>query len=148
MKICRRCKTEQPTNNFRAHKQTSDNLQTYCKGCQSEYAAEYNDQNREKRKALRREYYLKNKEHIIGKTLEWQKNNRDKVLESSKKYQTNNKEKVSEWQKSYGANNPLKIKMKHAKKCMPPESPAELIEAKALQLLIKHTIRKQDEQHN
>lgn len=53
MKTCTRCKVEQPLTNYRARKAAKDGLQSWCKACNKEHAADHYANNLERREAIK-----------------------------------------------------------------------------------------------
>ena len=66
MKTCSRCKETKPLNWFNEN-------QRYCQNCVSEYNAQYNKKNQEKKQAYMSEYYQDNKEERQGYQAEYSK---------------------------------------------------------------------------
>jgi hypothetical protein len=56
-------------------------------------------------KEQRREYTIRNKEHIMEKTIEWRNKNRELIAKYRKEYRINHKEQEIKRQKEYGIKN-------------------------------------------
>ena len=109
-KLCSCCKLIKDVNEFHRNKSKKDGLQEYCKICRNSKS----QQNKEKRKDYRKEWYLKNSEKVKSiENLRYHQNKdeinqkrknlynsdesiRIKVREQQKKYYENNKELFSE----------------------------------------------------
>ena len=109
-KLCSCCKLIKDVNEFHRNKSKKDGLQEYCKICRNSKS----QQNKEKRKDYRKEWYLKNSEKVKSiENLRYHQNKNDinqkrknlynsdesiriKVREQQKKYYENNKELFSE----------------------------------------------------
>ncbi len=76
-KVCKKCQTEQPLENFRKHPKTNDGLKNECKTCDN---------------ARQKKYYEENKKKIIQKVL----NRRHGVKEAPTLIETINLPSVSE----------------------------------------------------
>ncbi|UPZ27619.1 HNH endonuclease [Streptomyces sp. LRE541] len=61
-KLCRKCDTVKPINQFRKDKHKKSGHGSYCKRCSSEMAKSWQRRNPEKRKARDEAWYAKNKE--------------------------------------------------------------------------------------
>jgi hypothetical protein len=90
MKVCNKCKIEQPLNSFNKDNSRKDGLSYKCISC-------YKQDN------LKR-YELK-KDHINSKSKEWNKNNKEKNKTSWEKYYAKNKNKISQRSKDWKENN-------------------------------------------
>ena len=77
MKVCSTCGEEKDLPCFSKCAKHRDGLGYSCKPCKSKIDREYRDNNKEKLKAQRHEYYLKNKETIIDKTKKYTQENRE-----------------------------------------------------------------------
>lgn len=85
MKICKKCNQEKELTDFYANKKSSDGRIDSCKVC---FKIWQND-NKEKILAYRKEYYKLNKE----KSISYYKENRDRYLKQMKEYNNSNKDK-------------------------------------------------------
>ena len=73
---------------------------------------EYREDNIEKLKELKKQYYESNKEEILGKQQIYRKDNEPKIKEYFKQHYLENKEKISEYQKQYYDENREKVKIR------------------------------------
>jgi hypothetical protein len=68
MKTCFRCKLEKPFSDFFPNKKRKDNVSTYCKPCQLEYArTRYNNPENHKQIKMDRNLYLSNRKDSTRK---------------------------------------------------------------------------------
>ena len=141
MKVCKACKIEKPSECFRAHKQTKDRLQTYCTPCANKIQREWRAENKEKKAAQDRDYYLRNKQKCKDNCKIYRVSNRERVNEVQNSYYHANKESILERQREGYKVNILTQKRRQARKTLPDNAPEDLIEAKAMLLLIKSEIR-------
>ena len=92
-KICSKCKTDKPLNDFNKSNIFKDGHRSECKTCRKIY--------REKNKTMiakrKKEYQKKNKGKEAARGEKWYKNNRKLTLERAKDYRKNNKEKIKKW---------------------------------------------------
>ena len=75
-KLCVKCQTEQPIENFGKNSKTRDGLRHDCRTCVKQY---------------NKERYLSQTDHIKSTVLDWQTDNIDKVYEYQKTYRAKNK---------------------------------------------------------
>lgn len=124
MKLCGKCKTEKPLEEFHKCKAHKDGLSSHCKPCKKAADKKYNEENKEsiaiKRKAYaqknkeriaayekirakenkealkeyKRQYYLKNKESIVAKKSEYYEKTKDIAIARSRKHYRENKESI------------------------------------------------------
>lgn len=124
MKLCGKCKTEKPFEEFHKCKAHKDGLSSHCKPCKKAADKKYNEENKEsiaiKRKAYaqknkeriaayekirakenkealkeyKRQYYLKNKESIVAKKSEYYEKTKDIAIARSRKHYRENKESI------------------------------------------------------
>jgi len=80
-KICSKCEIEKDISNFYQDKRKSDGLYSQCKECFLTKNNLYKQNNKEKIKSKRKDYYQSNKLTEIERVKLWQKNNKDKVNE-------------------------------------------------------------------
>jgi hypothetical protein len=78
-KICSKCKVEKDISNFYSDKRKSDGLYSQCKECFLEKNNSYKQNNKEKIKSKRKDYYQSNKSIEIERVKLWQKNNKNKI---------------------------------------------------------------------
>ena len=79
LKTCRICKVSQTLDNFKDMSRNKYNKSPYCIPCE---------------KQRRREYYIKNAEHIKEKSSKWKKDNPEKVKEIRKLNRQKNLQKI------------------------------------------------------
>lgn len=125
MKRCTKCNELKSIDDFHRDARKRDGRVAVCKQCQSLYAAEHYNRNKEKYQKMRREYYLENKETMITSqrnyyaanknqraltAKEWQRNNPEKVKAAQKKYKEKFPDVASIATKKWKAQNPEKVK--------------------------------------
>lgn len=86
-KICTKCNTKKPLDNFAKDKNGKYGVKSKCKICVKEYMNDYNIDNQDKIK-------------------EYNTNNQDKISKWNKKHYINNREYYIEKNKQYGKDNP------------------------------------------
>lgn len=124
MKICNKCKIEQPATNgyFAKEKTSKDGLCTICKNCRrTEYKAnygetrvkkiEYRKVNAEAIKEHKQKWLKENRERVNSQSKNWRLRNPDKNKETKDKFRTNNPEKVSGWRATWVKNNPYRVRL-------------------------------------
>ena len=151
-KTCSKCKVSKLVGDFTKSKNTKDGFHNQCKQCNKEYClanknkiAEYNLANKDKKAEYDREYCLANKDKIAEYNREYNLANKDKVAECNKEYNLANKDKIAEYNREYN----LALSDNYVLSCIkkstefPPnaEIPAELIEAKRLDIKIKRLLK-------
>lgn len=112
MKTCCYCKTLQPLNNFHNSSRSKDGKQNRCKECSAElsksyrerhpeYARQYVEQNKAKRKAYERMYYEANKPKYLER-MKIQRIERPHIERSWKeRYKLENAEKLNEYHRKW-----------------------------------------------
>lgn len=100
-KVCPKCVESKPFDCFGKNNKAKDKLQTYCKQCRSEYAAE----NKETISKQRKKHYTTNREAILEKQKTYYMNNRETLLEYQNKYLSEHREQRSEYLKQYYQDN-------------------------------------------
>lgn len=100
IKVCTKCGNELPATNeyFSKNSRVKSGLQPKCKSCNKKYAQENADRIRKNKK----EYYEKNKELFREKGVEYRKNNEEKI----KEYRKNNAERRNRYNKEWREQNP------------------------------------------
>tara|TARA_B100000427_G_scaffold327476_1_gene338310 strand:+ start:4389 stop:5768 length:1380 start_codon:yes stop_codon:yes gene_type:complete len=113
-KVCTKCHTLKPIDEYAASKNSYDGKTAKCKACISEEGRIYRNkpENREKIRANRKRWYEENKESERQKSIEWGKANPDRVIESRKKYQENHRQELCERSKAYRLANIEKVSRK------------------------------------
>ena len=114
MKLCPKCVTEKPYEDFYKCKSNRDGFQSYCKTCikaanttwakeHKEAFKEYsrNFANTPHRKAYLEHYKELNSEKLKAKIAEYKAANVDKIKESNRLYRENNKDKIRDSNKRY-----------------------------------------------
>jgi len=88
MKTCRRCKIEQPLENFNKEKRVKNGLLANCKSCHNAYVrSNYKKQPKEKIRLIAKKKYYKYYDKIRAKALRYTRNNRDKIrISNNKRY--------------------------------------------------------------
>ena len=128
-KRCSKCGRFLPLADFNKCSSASDGLQNYCKDCQKEMYAEYRvknkvkieayrQANKEKIKAMKKEYYQSNKDAILKKNAEYYQAHKEekKVYQAQycKKNKQANAQKQAEWHQE---NTDVDTKTKRCPKC-------------------------------
>ena len=90
-KICSRCKLQQPFDLFRQEKRVVNGLTSWCKPCEKQYR----ELNKEKQQQYHKEYYIRNKEHIVKLGKEYRDKNADKIKEHKRLYYLANLTKIN-----------------------------------------------------
>jgi 5-methylcytosine-specific restriction endonuclease McrA len=109
MKICTKCKMEQPFEMFARANTRKSGYQPSCKVCNAKYRlenadklkvtnAEYYDKNRIEILEQKKEYYLDHRSEILDHKVLYHEMNREKILEYRQKYREENIEKIKEWE--------------------------------------------------
>lgn len=91
MKVCSKCKVNQPIENYHKDKRYKDGLYVICKQCRIEYRIN----NKEQLAARYKQYYEANKEKVINRVKNYTEKNKDVVLQRHKEYREKNKEVVA-----------------------------------------------------
>lgn len=81
MKLCKKCDTVKPTDEFYKNKRSKDGLQIYCKECH---------------RSSRRDYYRQNKEKILKANKLYKIENASRVREANDAYFSKNAELIRE----------------------------------------------------
>lgn len=92
-KRCGHCKQWLPLDNFPKNKTRWDNLDNECKKCRKEFKIK----NKEHIKKQAKQYHTKNREHILQQKRQYRKNNPNK----DKQYYIKNKEHIKKQAKQY-----------------------------------------------
>lgn len=90
-KRCTRCKLVKPLTEFTKSNRTKDKLKPHCRDCERKRVKRWRKKNKEKRKAVMKEYYNNNKEKIYKKSRLWLENNKEKMQEYYKEYRKTHK---------------------------------------------------------
>jgi flagellar biosynthesis GTPase FlhF len=126
-KVCIRCENELPATEeyFCKDKKQADGLFVYCRACREKYmkeyynknkehllknAKEYAQKNNEHKKEYNKEYHQKNKERLNTHKKEYKKRTTENTKESRKRYYNANKDKVKEGVRKYKQENADKVK--------------------------------------
>ena len=155
-KICTKCKVSKLFVEFAKDKSTKDGINSQCKKCRKEYRLN----NQEKFSKYCKEYKLNNKDKIKEKNKEYRLNNQEKFSKYFKEYRLNNKDKIKEYTlnnkdkkckylKEYSKKITLSLPDSYVLKSIKlqtsfphnAEIPAELIEAKRLEIKIKRLLK-------
>jgi hypothetical protein len=78
LKKCSNCKEYLSLDNFHKNRSKGDGLKTHCKICNVIIGKNYRENNREKLKIQKHEYYLKNKDILVPKINKYINENRDR----------------------------------------------------------------------
>ena len=90
-KVCYKCKTEQPNEQFGRLQSSKDGLRYDCRTCRKEYREE----NRDTINVKLKEYYSSNKEVLLSRHKEYREQNKTAILAQRKEYR--NREGVKEY---------------------------------------------------
>jgi hypothetical protein len=123
-KKCSKCGESKPLDKFGKDKQRKDGLYPQCKDCRKANflanrevelarAKKWRDENPERAKQTKKEYYINNKEKINKQNQEWAENNREKSNAIKKRWHERNLEKVKAKGRNYLKNNREKIYLRH-----------------------------------
>lgn len=114
MKVCRRCGSSKPLDEFYTHPETRDGRNTYCKECQKAKAKQWAKDNPEKRREACRRYhaasrdvrqawYAANRSEVLEKTKKWAKSNPEKRREILRRWRKKNRAYMAAKQQEYKA---------------------------------------------
>jgi len=132
-KVCSKCEEEKDLSEFYKQKKKKDGLRSQCKTCMNDFNKEYGKLNKEKVNEIkykytvnnrektnqskknwflnnpeyREQYYIDNKDYILGKSKNFYKDNTEKVITRCNNYSKNNKEKINKYIKEKRKNDPL-----------------------------------------
>lgn len=100
--FCNQCKTDKSDLDF----SNSEIKKTYsrCKQCVSDYNRLYRNQNKEKHKKYKSEYYFENKSIIKEKQKLYKENNLEKISKYKREYFLQNKNQINEYHREYSKN--------------------------------------------
>jgi hypothetical protein len=112
LKRCGRCQIEKDLSEFAFRKEGKDNLESWCKLCQTEYRKQYREKNKEKINEYVKDnkerkqkydffYYKQNKLKKDAQTKAWVEKNKERSLQIKRKYKKGNRGKVAEYVKEY-----------------------------------------------
>lgn len=109
MKICTKCKTEKPLDQFYVDSRYTGGYTTRCRECKRKQGHQDYLDNQENKLAYYREYRAKNKDEVNRRKREARNANRLATNEESRKYREANKDKERERQRRWGRENPEKV---------------------------------------
>ncbi len=140
-KVCRICKINKPISEFHCCGVLRDGLDNRCKECKSLIAKEhrkenyevilrkererrktddckkqqklYRENNKDRMKIYKKEYYIKNKSEIDERNKTWNKNNSNVVKKYKKKWAELNRERLKIYKKEYYVKNKEKLDKKN-----------------------------------
>lgn len=104
-KKCSGCGSIKLIKYFKKRKDTITGLNAKCICCVSDQRKAYREENPEKIKSAKKEYYKNNREKISKKDKKYNKENKNKISASGKKYREANKEKIAEKNKKWTLKN-------------------------------------------
>jgi hypothetical protein len=122
-KICTKCNTEKPLNNFTKDKNGKYGVKSKCKKCIKEYRSVYNADNQDKIKEYNiinkdklsiqhKEHYIKNKEKHIERNKQYGKDNPEVRRKATAKYLKSNPEYYRQYRKNrYDTNPQFKLRI-------------------------------------
>jgi hypothetical protein len=96
-KICAKCKKRKRISSFNKSKRGKLGLSGYCRPCDAEN---------------KRQWYLRNKEHVLQKAQEWYEQNPERYAKNQKNHKQRYKEHYSEYHKKWAIENPDKCRLK------------------------------------
>lgn len=114
-KICNKCQSQKPFEDFFKRSISSDGYQSQCKSCAKEYNTKYYEAKSKDILTQKQEYYTKNKEVISEQKSKYYIENKDKRQEYNSKYYELNRDELTLYQRKYGENNRDKINAISAK---------------------------------
>jgi hypothetical protein len=138
MKTCSKC--GEVKENIEFNRSRAD-----CKTCNAAYAKQYREDNKEHVAASRKQYREDNKERRAAYAKQWYEDNKERRAAYDKQYHEDNKEHLATYDKQYREDNPVKCRMNNLRSTNMKGLPEKLIEVKALQNLINHTINTRDQ---
>ena len=106
MKLCSRCKTEKPIDEFPKVKSRNNSPGTYCRICVNERRAEYVKRNHEKVKASKLKWYRNNKESENARMKIWRLGNKDRMRDSMRAWKIKNSDHVKSYYAEWFKKNP------------------------------------------
>ena len=95
MKICRKCNTEKPIDQFNRHKTRKDGLQAYCRDCTSLFTRKWRADNPDYGREYHRKNHAKNAEQMREYSRKWRADNTDHVREYDRARRAANPEKFA-----------------------------------------------------
>lgn len=105
-KVCSKCKTEKPLNEYYKNSSSPDGRRGSCITCKKQW----NKDNAKKINTNARKFYRENKELISSRVKDYYEKNKEQKLDYQKKYVSENEEKVKEKNKEYREKNKDKLK--------------------------------------
>lgn len=97
--FCNQCKKDKLLSEF--SKTEANKAYSRCKKCVSDYNKIYRDENKNKHKQYKQNYYINNKKVIQEKHKLYKQNNYDNIAQYKKDYYLENKEKINEYHRKY-----------------------------------------------
>lgn len=85
-KVCSKCGEEKNISEFYKRKDNKDGYRNDCKKCLNQKCEIYRENNPEKLKKYKQEYFKKNKEKLLEKKRKYRKKNPDKYKEETRRY--------------------------------------------------------------
>lgn len=127
LKTCTKCGIAKPFEEFHKHAQTRDKRVPKCKACAKAYAAQWNRDTADERKAFRQrnkdvlrerqqKYYLDNRDAIRAKNSAREKLDREGARKRLEKWRSLNAEKMEAFRAAWKAANPHKLNADAAKR--------------------------------
>jgi hypothetical protein len=107
MKICSKCKTQKPLENFGFDKTRKDGRNIKCKTCCRLIGKKYREENPDKVKSIRDKFNDLHTEHLKEYRKKYRSENNDKFVVSNKKYRKLNKDKRNQYEVKRKQENPL-----------------------------------------
>lgn len=112
VKFCKFCEEEKEDTYFSKNKNTKDGLQTYCKKCVIKKTKQWNENNKEKLKEIKRKYNKKFRLQNPDYSKKYYKSNNEKINSQKQKWV----EKNINYQKEYREVNKEHISKKYAER--------------------------------
>lgn len=106
LKVCSRCKVEQPTVNFHRRSLSRDGLAPACRACSKVVNAVYYRANKANYSAKAAAWYGANREAVKARTAAWYAANTAKAIAAQAAWQRRNPEKVAIHNKKWRIENP------------------------------------------
>jgi hypothetical protein len=96
-KVCAKCKKRKRASSFNKSRRGKFGLNSYCRVCDA---------------ANKREWYTRNKKHVLQKVRDWQKQNPERFAENQRRHKERYKGRYSEYHKGWRAENRDKCRLK------------------------------------
>jgi uncharacterized CHY-type Zn-finger protein len=109
LKVCSKCRVEQPIANFHRHARSADGLYPQCKECNITTAAAWYAKNSEAARQRSREWQAKNPDKVRAIKRRWEAKNLEAVRQKSREWYAKNPEAARQSRREWRAKNPGKV---------------------------------------